>query len=338
MSGMIRDRHQIWSITETLGTRYSRRPKKRNPAGAPLGKTGFSGHSDRMASRLIEKTVGGVRLQGFSLAGEETIMIVPEMNVAFDIGRAPREAIGIDHICLSHGHMDHAAGLAYYFSQRNFQGTPPGTVLAHHKLVPAIEDLLQVWGRIEGHVSPGRIIGVDEDEDFQLHRSLVIRPFRVSHPGPTLGFSLVEVRKKLKPEFVSLSGQQIADLKRSGQIVEDRLEIPRVAFCSDSAIGPFLDRDHVRNAEVLIVECTFFEPDHLDRARQGQHTYIDDLPQLLDRVRSPHIVLMHMSRRTGIGAAKRYLRRLLKPADLERLTIFMDLPAPQRGHRPDDKA
>lgn len=290
-----------------------------------------------MASRLIEKTVGGVRLQGFSLAGEETIFIAPEMNVAFDIGRAPREAIGIDHICLSHGHMDHAAGLAYYFSQRHFQGNAPGTLLVHHKLVPAIEDLLRVWGRIEGHVSPGRIVGVDEDEDFQLHRSLVIRPFRVCHPGPTLGFSLVEVRKKLKPEFAALSGQQIAELKRSGRIVEDRLEIPRLAFCSDSAIGSFLDRDHVRNAEVLIFECTFFEPEHLERARQGRHTHIDDLPQLFERVRSPHVVVMHMSRRTGIGTAKRYLRKLLKPVDLERLTLFMDLPPQRRSRQADEE-
>ncbi len=279
-----------------------------------------------MASRLIEKTIGGIRLQGFTLAGEETIIIVPEMNVAFDIGRAPREAVGIDHICLSHGHMDHAAGLAYYFSQRNFQGNAPGTVLVHHKLVPAIHDLMQVWGRIEGHVSPAKIVGVDEDEDFQLHRSLVIRPFRVRHPGPTLGYSLVEVRKKLKPELAQLSGQQIAELKRSGQIVEDRLELPRVAFCSDSAIGPFLDRDHVRNAEVLIFECTFFDPDHLERARLGQHTHVNDLPELFERVRSPQVVIMHLTRRTGIGEAKRHLRRILKPADLERLTILMDLP------------
>jgi ribonuclease Z len=279
-----------------------------------------------MASRLIEKTIGGVRLQGFTLAGEETVIVVPEMNVAFDIGRAPREVVGIDHICLSHGHMDHAAGLAYYFSQRNFQGNAPGTALVHHKLVPAIQDLMQVWGRIEGHVSPANIVGVDEDEDFQLHRSLVIRPFRVRHPGPTLGFSLVEVRKKLKPELAELSGQQIADLKRSGRIVEDRLEIPRVAFCSDSAVGPFLDRDHVRNAEVLIFECTFFDPDHLERARLGQHTHVNDLPEVFERVRSPHVVIMHLTRRTGIGQAKRHLRRVLKPADLERLTILMDLP------------
>ena len=279
-----------------------------------------------MASRLIEKTIGGVRLQGFTLAGEETVIVVPEMNVAFDIGRAPREVVGIDHICLSHGHMDHAAGLAYYFSQRNFQGNAPGTALVHHKLGPAIQDLMQVWGRIEGHVSPANIVGVDEDEDFQLHRSLVIRPFRVRHPGPTLGFSLVEVRKKLKPELAELSGQRIADLKRSGQIVEDRLEIPRVAFCSDSAVGPFLDRDHVRNAEVLIFECTFFDPDHLERARLGQHTHVNDLPEVFERVRSPHVVIMHLTRRTGIGQAKRHLRKVLKPADLERLTILMDLP------------
>ena len=43
-----------------------------------------------MASRLIEKTVGSLKLAGFSMAGEETVIVLPEMNVAFDVGRAPR--------------------------------------------------------------------------------------------------------------------------------------------------------------------------------------------------------------------------------------------------------
>jgi ribonuclease Z len=290
-----------------------------------------------MASRLVEKTVGGVRIQGFSLAGEETVVVVPEMNVAFDVGRAPRELISIDHVCLSHGHMDHAAGLAYYFSQRNFQGAPPGTVLVHHKLVPAIQELLQVWGRIEGHVSPGVVVGVDEDEDFTLHRSLVIRPFRVRHPGPSLGFSLIEVRKKLRPEYAELSGQQIADLKRSGTSVEYRLELPRVAYCGDTAVGRFLDHDHVRKADVLLVECTFFDDDHEERARKGQHTHVRDLPELYDRVSSPHVVLMHLTRRTGLGTAKRVLREVLTPADLDRTTILMDRP-PRSPRRPETNA
>lgn len=283
-----------------------------------------------MASRLVEKTIGSLRLLGFSMAGEETIVIVPEFNVAFDVGRAPREVISIDFVCLSHGHMDHAAGIAYYFSQRNFQGIPPGCVLLPHRLVGPVQDLLNVWGRIEGHVSPGRIVGVDEDEDFELRRGLVARPFRVRHGGPSLGFSLVEVRKKLKPEYAELSSAQIVELKKRGENLEYRLEIPKVAFCGDSAVGDYLDRDHVRNAEVLLVECTFFEPEHVERARQGLHTHVRDLPELFERVRSPHIVLTHLTRRTGIGEAKRYLSRTLRREDLERITILMDQPRPPR--------
>jgi ribonuclease Z len=279
-----------------------------------------------MALRLADKTIGSVRLQGISLAGEETVVTVPEYSVAFDIGRAPREAVLMDYLCLSHGHMDHAAGVAYYFSQRNFQGMPPGTLLVHRKLVAPIEQLLQVWGQIEGHVSPGRIIGVDEDEDFALNQHYSIRPFRVRHAGPCLGFSLIEVRKKLKPEYADHSGQQLAQLKRQGQTIEYRLEIPRVAYCGDSMIGNFLDNDHVRNAEVLIFEATFFEPDHVERARLGGHTHVNDLPQLMERVRSPHIVLIHLTRRTGMGDAKRMLARVLKPVDLERITFLMDQP------------
>lgn len=291
-----------------------------------------------MALKLIEKTVGPLRFQGISLAGEETVITVPEFSVAFDIGRAPREAVLMDTLCLSHGHMDHAAGLAYYFSQRAFQGMPPGTLLVYPKLVPAIEQLLKVWGQIEGHVSPGRIVGVDEGKDFELNRNFVIRPFRVSHPGPALGFSIVEVRKKLKPEYADYSGQQIAELKRRGQVVEYRLEIPRVAYCGDSAIGNYLDHDHVRNAEVLIFECTFFEPDHVERARLGAHTHLRDLPQLMDRVRSPNVLLIHLTRRTGLGEAKQALANLLKPVDQERITFLMDLPHKRRRPAGDQPA
>lgn len=279
---------------------------------------------------MVEKTVGSVRLQGFSMAGEETVVIAPEFNLGFDVGRAPRELIGIDTVCLTHGHMDHAAGLAYYFSQRNFQGAPAGTVLVHHRLVPAIQELMQVWGRIEGHVSPARIVGVDEDEDFALHRGMVVRPFRVRHPGPTLGFAVVEVRKKLRPEYAELSGPQLVELKKAGKPIDYRMEVPRIAFCGDTAVGPFLDHEYVRSAEVCIVECTFFEPDHLERARKGQHTHVTDMPELYERIRSPHVVIIHLSRRTGIGAAKRYLAQMIKREDLERTTVLMDLPRSAR--------
>ena len=62
-------------------------------------------------------------LAGYSVAGEESVIVAGELDVVFDIGRCPREAMRVNHVLLSHGHMDHAAGIAYYFSQRDFQGT-----------------------------------------------------------------------------------------------------------------------------------------------------------------------------------------------------------------------
>jgi ribonuclease Z len=279
-----------------------------------------------MGVRLVDRRYGEIRLQGFSAAGEETVVVVPELDLAFDVGRAPREVIPINHICLSHGHMDHAAGLAYYFSQRNFQGAPPGCVLAPHNLVPAISDLMQVWGRIEGHISPARIVGVDEDEDFQVRRGLIVRPFRVNHPGPSLGFSAIEIRKKLKPEYAEYSGQQIVQLKKEGKTIENRLEVPLVAYSADTAVGSWLDHDHVRNAKVLVIECTFFDDEHLDRASKGFHMHVSELPEVLERVRNEHVVLMHLTRRTGIAQAKRIFAKLIKPADMERVSLLMDTP------------
>ena len=281
---------------------------------------------------MVEKPIGPVQVQGFSMAGEETVVILPEMNLAFDVGRAPRELISIDYVFLTHGHMDHSAGLAYYFSQRNFQGLAPGTLVCHHSLVAPINDLLAVYARIEGHLSPAKVVGVDEDEDVTVRRDLVVRPFRVAHRQMALGFSAVEVRKKLKPEYAEYSGQQIAEIKRTGVDVEYRLEIPRVAFCGDSAFGRYLDLPHVTNAEVLIIECTFFEEGHLERARAGLHTHVRDLPRIYERVSSPQVVISHTTRRTGLAEVRRCIEQVLGPGDLARTTILMERP-PRRGPR-----
>jgi ribonuclease BN (tRNA processing enzyme) len=82
-----------------------------------------------LVQRFARLPLGQIHLIGYSVAGEETIVQVPELNVCFDIGRCPYFALTSDIICLTHGHMDHVAGLPYYLSQRAFQGMKPGTIL-----------------------------------------------------------------------------------------------------------------------------------------------------------------------------------------------------------------
>lgn len=289
-------------------------------------------------ARLVSKELGGIHIAGFSLAGEESVVAVPQYNVCFDVGRAPREIIAIDNVCLTHGHMDHAAGIAYYFSQRAFIGNSPGRVIVHRSIADPIRELMETWAKIEGHPSPAEIRGVEPLEDVTIRRGLLVRPFSVTHCVESLGFTLIEVRHKLKTEFHGRSGPQLVALKRQGVEIEERIEVPLLTYSGDTALGRWLELDFVRKSQGLLLECTFYDRDHLQRARAGRHIHVEDLPKLLAAVPDPQIMLMHVTRRSDLRTAKRILERVVDRKDLERITFLMERPARPSIRRAPDPA
>lgn len=285
-----------------------------------------------MAPPVVEFVHDNIRLLGTSLAGEETCIVAPELNLAFDIGRAQREAVGVDHVFLTHGHMDHAAGIAYYFSQRMFIDNRPGHLYVPAPLLEPIQRLLRVWADIDGHEPPANLHALQPGVDIVLRRDLAVRPFEVNHPCRrhdrstyrALGFTALDVRQKLIDEYQNLTGPQLVELKRQGVPITRRLEIPLVTYCGDTAAGGFLDLDFVRNSKVLLLECTFVEPEHIDRARAGYHFHISDLPAVIPRLNNERIVLIHLSRRTALAAARTFLRRELGDLFSGRISFFME--------------
>ena len=286
-----------------------------------------------MPTWMNKRRVGRYALEAYSLAGEETVVCFPELNVCFDVGRAPREIISIDNLCISHGHMDHAAGVAYYLSQRGFIGASPGRVIIHRDQATQVQRLMDVWNDIEGHYAPGDIEGVLPGEDVVIRRDLVIRPFAVVHTRTSLGFSAIETRHKLKPEHIGKTGPQLVALKKQGVVIENHIETPLIAYCGDTAVGDFFDLSWVRDAELLVIECTFFEHEHLHRARVGKHTHVSDLRQVLAHNRSKHVLIMHVTRRTDMRQAKAMLRDAIEPEDLERVSFLMERSPRREGQR-----
>ena len=277
-------------------------------------------------SRLVEKQLGGIQLTGYSVAGEEAVVALPELNVCFDVGRAPREMISIDNVCLSHGHMDHAAGIAYYFSQRGFVGLPAGQVIVHRGLAQALQRLMDVWSDIERNPSAFKINGVEHLEEVELRRDLLVRAFTTNHTDTSLGFSLIERRHKLKAEFAGKTGPELVALKKQGVAIEDRTQMVLATYTGDTALGRFLELDFVRRSQVFIVECTFFDDDHESRARAGRHIHVEDVPKICMAVPDARIVLTHVTRRTDMRVAKRVLYETLRGEDRERVCFLMDRP------------
>jgi ribonuclease Z len=264
------------------------------------------------------------RVQGLSIAGEESVVQVPELGVCFDIGRCPRAVLPSSFVALTHGHMDHSAGIAYYFSQRVFQGMGTGKLVVHPALEQPVHNLMRAWVDIEAQRTPYQVIALAPDGEIGVKNHTFLRAFATNHTVPSLGFVIVERRSKLRADLVGLTQEQLIELKKKGENITQTLEIPLVCYTGDTMWGPHFDRPDVLNAKVLITECTFTEPDHRDRAAVGKHLHLMDVVELLKRSKAEAVILTHLSRRTHIGNARKQIESALDPADRGRLHILMD--------------
>ena len=287
-----------------------------------------------MAShRLAKHTFDDLEVLGYSVGGEETVVIVPSLDVCFDIGKAPDQALSINNVFLSHGHMDHAAGIAYYCSQRDFREMAPGTVYLPASLAPAVQQLLDCWGRLDGSRPPANVIPVQPGQEFEIRRNLFACAFRTNHGSPSLGYSIVERRKKLKAQYLDLPGPEIAKLRKAGTEITYTIEIPLVTYLGDTMAGEFQQLPCVRHSRILITECTFFDPDHRARARAGRHYHFEDLARVLPAMENQYILLTHLSRRTELVLARQAIDQLLPPEIAQRVHFLM-APARRRPPRP----
>ena len=263
------------------------------------------------------------RIQGVSVAGEEAVVHVPELDLAFDVGLCPRPVLTAGTVCLSHAHMDHVAALPYWFSQRNFQKLGTGRVLCHPRLVKPLEAMMATWVDLERQKTPHEIVGLEPGVDFQIRPNVFVRGIEVSHSAPSLGFVVLERRSKLKDEFHGLPQDRLRDLKAAGTEITRMMEIPLIAYTGDTEMGPFLLRDEFVNAQIVITECTFFDPEHRDRAKVGKHLHVEDIRNLIQTWKAPNIVVVHVSRRTNMSYAR---ERLMEAAGehAERVHLLMD--------------
>ena len=268
--------------------------------------------------------IDDLEIIGYSVAGEETVVAVPQLDVCFDIGKAPDQIISINNCLLTHGHMDHAAGIAYYLSHRNFNGQVPGNVLAPKNLIPPIQQILDAWGQLDGNPIPANLIGVGPGDEFQIKPNLFTRVFPIKHSKGSVGFTVIEKRKRLKPEFGGLTGQQIVELKKQGIEIDNPLELPLVTYLGDTQYVDFSQLEYVKKSKILIAECTFYETDHTGRAEAGKHMHITEFAKLLESMNNKYIIVTHTTHRTPMADIRKILKDSLTAQIYQKTILFMD--------------
>ena len=278
-----------------------------------------------MASHnLAHIKIGDLEIIGYSVAGEETVVAIPQLDVCFDVGKAPDQIISINHVLLTHGHMDHSAGIAYYLSQRNFCGQSPGTVLAPENLLAPIKQIIGASARLDGNQIPAKLVGVKAGDEYQIKPNLITRVFPTKHSSGSVGYSVIEKRKKLKPEYRRLTGPQIVELKKQGIEIDYPVELPIATYIGDTQYVDFSQLEYITKSRILIAECTFYEDEHAGRAEAGRHMHINEFAELLKNLQNEHIIITHTTQRTPIQEIRKILKETVPPDKFEKVILLME--------------
>jgi ribonuclease Z len=266
----------------------------------------------------------GMTIEGYSRAAVQTYWRIPELKLGFDLGVQPWSFMATPRWFVSHTHLDHIAALPVYVARRRLMKMEPPTIYLPAPAVGDVDRLLKAFQRLDRGRMPVELVGLEPGQEVELSRELVVSAFATKHTIPSLGFLVWERRKKLKPEYQALTGEQIRDIRLSGVEVSAEIRLPKVAYLGDTSPAGLDAFPDVYRAEVLILEMTFVAPqERPERIHKYGHMHLDDIVARAGRFRNDWIIASHFSTRLPAATIERIATKALPEELRPRVKIWL---------------
>ena len=111
--------------------------------------------------RFVVHTLSGYKIEGVSVGGQETCIVLPQLKLAFDSGRCPQRCVYADTMCLSHTHMDHVGGAGFYIATRSLISLPPPTIIMPASRTTAFAAFVDAMKALDGSDMPHVAVGLE---------------------------------------------------------------------------------------------------------------------------------------------------------------------------------
>lgn len=267
--------------------------------------------------------LGELAIDGWSRAGEETWFRVHPPGLAFDLGRGALALAGVGQVFLSHGHLDHAAGLPFQLSQRSRHATASTRVYCPAEVCGDLEAFVRAAERLERVPYRVELVGLAPGERVEVGKGFAVSPFATDHVVPSLGFHLLRRKRRLAEEYAGWPREELLALRERGIDPSAEVEEHWLTYCGDT--GPaLLEREpRIFEGRVLLLECTFLGEAMRERGNLYKHLHLNDLIPYEERFDNRLVVLHHLSRRHRPEEMRAALEREM-PRLAGRVTLLVD--------------
>ena len=245
-------------------------------------------------------------ITGYSTALFSTWYFIEEWGICFDAGDGLISALlqksrKIDHVFLSHADRDHLTGLLQ-FNQLNAR---PGFPIMHYPVDAGSFVALERFSKqFDPQVDRTVWLPATAGDEIAIAKDLLVMPARNGHVPveqhivKSLGYTVVQTRKKLKAEYATLSGEELRQLgERIGrENLSHELRENLLAYSGDTPVEDGAKWDGTR---ILIHEATFLGHGEGVRARDygNKHSTLDEVMEMVASIKVGSLILGHFSSR-----------------------------------------
>lgn len=246
------------------------------------------------------------KISAYSTALFSTWINVEELNLLVDAGDGLTAGLlqksrKIKNVFITHPDRDHLNGLPQFVQLNSREGFPKIHYPKDSGSFPAMNSFLT---KFDPHVSLSSWIGIEDKSRIEIKKNIEVEAIRNEHVKSPLGihkslsYKVFEIKNKLKPEFLSRSGNEIKDIvdKKGRDFITERVESNILSFSGDTPVDDYSKWD---GSEVLIHEATFLknEGDAQIESRGNKHSRIDEVLQMVKEIEIGSLILNHFSSR-----------------------------------------
>jgi ribonuclease Z len=261
--------------------------------------------------RPLELRLGELRIEGWSVAGQQTWFRVHPPGLALDVGRGASQLAGAHDLFLSHGHLDHALGIPWVLSQRSQHRDAPTRIFCPAASAAAITAFIGAAQAMERAEYSCELHPLEVGSRVEVGRDLAVEAFATDHVVPSLGYHLIHRKRRLAAGLAGLSGPELVALRERGVATAEEVEEVWLSYCGDTGPAVFDLSPAIFDSRVLLLECTFLGPAQRADGDLYKHLHLDDIAGQAERFHNADLVLHHLSRRHRASELRAEIERRL---------------------------